>query len=104
MKAEDRAPYTLAFALAFGGMMVGYYVPLIGVILTVCLLLLLIAALLGDAGGVIADLLARPFAALGVWLAQKDGFRWVRLAPFIGLGTGPVFRWIANGLATQGGA
>lgn len=103
MRPQDNRPYMAASALTFAGMVVGYYVPLVGVVLTVCLLLLLIAGLLGDEGGAMADLLVRPFAALGRWLAQKDDWRLVRLAPVIGLVTGTVFRWIVDGLGAKGG-
>ena len=104
MRAEDHGPYMAAMALTAVGMMVGYYVPLVGVILTVCVLLVLLAALLGDAGGAMADLIARPFAGLGRWLTQKDVRRLVRRAPVIGLVSGTVFRWIVDSLIARGGA
>ena len=63
-----------------------------------------LAALLGDAGGAMADLLARPFAGLGRWLTQKDDRRLVRLSPVIGLVSGTVFRWIVDSLIARGGA
>jgi hypothetical protein len=104
MRAEDQGPYAAASALAFAGMLVGYYVPVVGVILTVLFLLVLIAALLGDAGGAMVDLIARPFAALWRWLAQKDSYRLIRLAPVIGLTAGWLLRWVANVLEAKGGA
>jgi hypothetical protein len=94
----------MAFALGAGGTLLGYYVPIVGVVLTVCLLLIVVAALLGDAGGAMADLIATPFTALGRWLAQKDDSRWLRRAPFIGLVAGWILRWVANGLTASGGA
>ena len=104
MKAEDRTSYIVAFALAAGGALVGYHVPIVGVVLTVCLLLVVLAALLGDAGGAMADLIARPFAALGRWLAQKDESRWLRRAPIVGLVAGWLMRWGVNVTAATGGA
>jgi hypothetical protein len=104
MKAVDQRGYLVAFALGAGGTLLGYYVPIVGVVLTVCLLLVVVAALLGDAGGAMADLIARPFTALGRWLAQKDDSRWLRRAPFIGLVAGWILRWVANGLTASGGA
>ena len=102
MNTSDQTRYATAVALAGGGALVGYFVPIVGTILTVCLLLMLIAALLGDTGGAMADLVARPFAALGGWLAKKDDSRWLRRAPFIGLVAGTLIRWVANGLAVSG--
>ncbi len=104
MRPEDRTPYTLTFALTFGGMMIGYHAPLVAAILTLCLFLVLIAALRGKADSTTTDLSARPIAALGHWLAQKDNFRWVRLAPFIGLMAGWLFQRLVNVLAAQGAA
>jgi hypothetical protein len=100
----DRKGYVAAVALAAGGALVGYLIPIVGTILTVCLLLVIVAALLGDNGGAMADLVARPFSMLGAWLARTDGHRWQRRAPVIGLVAGSMIRWIANGLATSGGA
>jgi hypothetical protein len=104
MRAEDHGPYAAASALAFAGTLVGYYVPVVGAVLTVCFLLVLLVALMGDEGGAMVELPARPFAALGRWLAQRDSYRLVRLAPVIGLVSGWLMRWIVNGLAATGGA
>ena len=102
MRPEDNKAYMAAYALAFAGTLVGYYVPIIGTILTVCLLLLVIAALLGDSGGAMAELLAQPFVKLGRWLARKDETSWVRRAPFIGVVAGWLMHWIIDGLMATG--
>jgi len=103
MNAADRNRYMAAVALAVGGTLAGYYISVVGTILTVCLLLVLVAALLGDTGGAMADLVARPFSALGDWLRKKDEHSWLRRAPVIGLVAGSMIRWIATGLAASGG-
>jgi len=104
MNARDKKRYAAAFALAVGGTLLGYYIPILGTFLTVCLLLVIVATLLGDAGGAMAELVSRPFEALGGWLARKDESRWLRRAPVIGLVSGTLIRWVANGIAAQGGA
>ena len=104
MNGTDQTSYAVALALGAGCTLVGYYVPVVGVVLTVCLLMVVVAAVLGDEGGAMADLIGRPFAALGRWLAQNDDSRWLRRAPFIGLVAGWIVRWVANGLTASGGA
>jgi hypothetical protein len=103
MNANAQTGYALAAVLAAGGALIGFYVPIVGMVLTVCLILVLIAALLGDEGGAMVDLVAAPFRSLSRWLGQKDDRRWLRRAPFIGLILGWLGRWVANSLATSGG-
>jgi hypothetical protein len=93
-----------AIALTLIGAAIGFYVPIVGVVLTVCLLLVLLAALLGDEGGAMTDLVAAPFTVLGRWLAQRDESRWLRRGPFIGLLSGTVVRWVLNNMAVTGSA
>lgn len=89
MRAEDQGPYMAASALAFGGAMSGYYVPLLGVSLGVCLILVLaLAPQVLDARG----------------LTIRDTGWWVRGAPLMGLGAGLLFRWVLGGLTATGGA
>jgi uncharacterized membrane protein YeaQ/YmgE (transglycosylase-associated protein family) len=103
MNGNDPTGYALACVLGAGGAVIGYYIPIVGVVLTVFLILILIAALLGDEGGAMVELLAAPFRALARWLGQKDDKRWLRRAPFIGLFLGWLGRWVANSLAASGG-
>jgi hypothetical protein len=103
MNTVGRNLHAVAVALAAAGALVGYLIPIVGTILTVCLLLVIFASLLGDTGGMMADLVARPFSVMGDWLAKKDQLRWLRRAPVFGLLAGSVIRWVANGLAAQGG-
>lgn len=104
MRTEDQGPYMAATALAFGGMMVGYYLTPVAMILLVGVALGVIAARIGGAGGAGVARLLAPLAALGRWLVQKDDGRMVRLSPVIGLAAGWLFRWVVTGLQAQGGA
>ena len=88
MRTEDQGPYMAASVLAFGGAMIGYHIPLLGVILGACLILVLAFApsVLGAQG-----------------LTIRDNGWWVRGAPLMGLGAGLLFRWITGGLTATGG-
>jgi hypothetical protein len=103
MREEDQGDYAMALLLAAGGTLLGYFVPIVGAVLALCLVLLIIAVLVGDAGGAMADLILRPLVALWRWLAQKDAQRLVRWAPVIGIVFGGLLRWAVGGLAMSGG-
>jgi hypothetical protein len=102
MNFSHQTGYAAAVVLAAGGMLIGYFVPVVGVIAMILIVCLVIASLL-DAAFIFEAALA-PLRSLWRWLAQKDDSRWVRRAPFIGLIAGWLFRWAASGLAAQGGA
>ena len=102
MRTEDNTAYMAASALAFPGMLLGYYVPALGAILLGCLLLAVLARHLGSRGGAGVGQALRPFVAFGQWLARKDDHSWVRRAPFIGLVAGWLMHWIIDGLMATG--
>ncbi|MBL8562955.1 MAG: hypothetical protein JNN06_11815 [Gemmobacter sp.] len=85
----------LALGLALAAVALGYLVPLVGPILAGCLLLIVMAAMLGDAGPM-AELVFRPFQALARWLARPGEGRWLRRAPVCGLLAGAIGRWMTG--------
>jgi hypothetical protein len=104
MKSEDQGPYLAATVLSLGGMLLGYYAPVLGGVVTALLVLAGIAARLDDGGGTAVASLLGPLAALGRWLGQSDGQRLLRLSPVIGLVAGMLLHWALAALHLQGGA
>jgi hypothetical protein len=88
MRPEDQGPYMTASVLAFGGTLLGYYAPLIGVTLGICLIVALAFA---------------PQVLDARRLTIRDTRWWVRRSPLMGLGAGLLFRWIIGGLTATGG-
>lgn len=89
--------------LGLGFATLGYFVPVMGVVLTIVILLVVVALLLGDSGPLVEALLS-PFAALWRWLARKGEGAWLRRGPFIGLIGGGLLRWAQNLTMASGGA
>ena len=91
----------LAVGLALAAATLGYLVPVVGPILAGCLFLIVLAAILGDAGPM-AELVFRPFEALARWLARPGEGRWLRRAPVFGLLAGATLRWITASVMDAG--
>ncbi|HRK43316.1 MAG TPA: hypothetical protein PLH11_09760 [Gemmobacter sp.] len=91
----------LALGLALAAAALGYLVPVVGPILAVFLVLVVLAAVLGDEAGMAAVLL-EPFAALARWLARSGEGRWLRRAPVFGLLAGATSRWITASVMDAG--
>ncbi len=91
----------LAVTLGAIGTVVGYSVPIVGPIAIVIILLFIIGALFDD-NGALAGIALLPFRALATWLDQKDGYLWIRRAPFIGLVLGTFARWFSNQFISVG--
>jgi hypothetical protein len=92
-----------AVALGIGFGVLGYVVPVMGVLLTIVIVLVVLAALLGDTGALGGAILS-PFAALWRWLRREGEGAWLRRAPVIGLVGGGLVRWGQNLAVAQGGA
>ena len=83
----------LALGLALAAAALGYLVPTVGPILAGFLVLVVLAAILGDEAGML-EMLLEPFAALARWLVRPGEGRLLRRAPVFGLLAGATSRWI----------
>jgi hypothetical protein len=90
-----------AVALAIAGGLVGYFVPFVGTLGLILLILLIIAAYLDS--DLIVDVVFAPLRALLRWQMQGGEMRWLRRAPFLGLVAGALARWLLPGTLLAGG-